>query len=162
MNHFDNSNEIREAADFFGRVDDLEALASLAVSGQSVGVFGLRRAGKTSLLYRVAETLRDRGIESIYVQLNAMADADHFREYLVESAARLVSRLGGRVPENSEMLNKDFSILTSSEYVDDGFTRWMPYWIRLIQMWWYFSMRPISQMRNHLTSTRLTVMIGKR
>lgn len=115
VNHFDNSNEIREAADFFGRVDDLEALTSLAVSGQSVGVFGLRRAGKTSLLYRVAETLRGRNIESIYVQLNAMADADHLREHLVESAARLVRRLGGRVPENSEMLNKDFSILTSNE-----------------------------------------------
>ena len=115
MNHFDNSNEIREAADFFGRVDDLEALTSLAVSGQSVGVFGLRRAGKTSLLYRVADALRVRGIESIYVQLNAMADADHLREHLVESTARLVSRIGGRVPENSEMLNKDFTVLTSSE-----------------------------------------------
>ncbi len=113
MNHFDNSNEIREAADFFGRVDDLEALTSLAVGGQCVGIFGLRRAGKTSLMYRVAEALRDRGIESIYVQLNTIADADHLREDLVASTAQLVNRRGGRVPKNSEMLNKDFSIRTS-------------------------------------------------
>lgn len=59
-NHFDYSNEIREAADFFGRVHELEALAGLASTGQSVGVFGLRRAGKTSLLYRVADVLRVR------------------------------------------------------------------------------------------------------
>lgn len=115
MNHFDYSNEIREAADFFGRVDDLEALTALAASGQSVGVFGLRRAGKTSLLYRVAETLRDRGIESTYVQLNALADADHLREALVESTARVLQRVGGQVPKNSEMLNKNFTIRTSTE-----------------------------------------------
>ena len=115
MNHFDYSNEIREAADFFGRVDDLEALTALSASGQSVGVFGLRRAGKTSLLYRVAETLRDRGIESTYVQLNALADADHLREALVESTARVLQRVGGQVPKNSEMLNKNFTIRTSTE-----------------------------------------------
>ena len=113
MNHFDYSNEIREAADFFGRVDDLEALTALAASGQSVGVFGLRRAGKTSLLYRVAEKLRDKGIEPTYVQLNALADADHFCATLVESTARVLHRVGGRVPENSEMLNRDFTIRSS-------------------------------------------------
>ena len=114
MNHFDYSDEIRQAADFFGRVDDLEALTALAASGQSVGVFGLRRAGKTSLLYQVAETLRDKGIESTYVQLNALADADHLRQALVESTARVLQRVGGRVPENSEMLNKNFTIRTST------------------------------------------------
>ena len=115
VNHFDNSNEIREAADFFGRVDDLEALTSLAASGQSVGIFGLRRAGKTSLMYQVADALRERGIASIYVQLNALVDADHLREVLVESTARLVKRMEGQVPENSEMLNKDFTIRTTSK-----------------------------------------------
>lgn len=114
MNHFDYSNEIREADDFFGRVDDLNALNALATNGQNVGIFGLRRAGKTSLMYRVAETLRERGIESIYVQLNALADADHLREVLVESTARLLQRTGGQVPKNSEMLNKNFTIRTTS------------------------------------------------
>ena len=106
MNHFDYSNEIRQAADFFGRVDELEALTALANSGQSVGIFGLRRAGKTSLLYRVAETLREKEIESIYAQLNVVDDADGLRESLVESTARLLRRKNGKVPRNSEMLNR--------------------------------------------------------
>ena len=113
MNHFDYSSEIRHAADFFGRVDDIEALSTLARRGQSVGIFGLRRAGKTSLLHRVAETLHERGIESIYVELNALDDADHLREALVEATARLLRDRGGQVPQNSEMLNKDFTIRTT-------------------------------------------------
>lgn len=114
MNHFDYSNEIREAADFFGRIDELEALVALAASGQSVGIFGLRRAGKTSLVYRVADELREKGIESLYIQLNAVDDADHLREALVEATARVLSRLGGRRPPNSEMLNADLSLRTSA------------------------------------------------
>ena len=113
MNHFDYSNEITEAADFFGRSDDLEALTALAIRGQSVGIFGLRRAGKTSLLYRVAEALHERGVSSIYVQLNALDDADHLREELVNRTAMLLRRVGGRIPQNSEMLNSDFTIKTT-------------------------------------------------
>ena len=113
MNHFDYSSEIRNAADFFGRVDDIETLTALARSGQSVGIFGLRRAGKTSLLHRVAEALNDRGIKSVYIELNALDDADHLRESLVESTAKLLKEVEGKVPENSEMLNKDFTIRTS-------------------------------------------------
>ncbi len=110
MNHFDYSNEILEPADFFGRVDEVEALTGLASAGQSVGVFGLRRAGKTSLLYRIADVLREKGIESIYIQLNLQSDSDHLRESLVEATARLLKACGGKVPSNSEMLYSDFTV----------------------------------------------------
>lgn len=109
-NHFDFSNEIREPADFFGRVDELEALTALAASGQSVGIFGLRRAGKTSLLYQVAHALRKREIESIYVQLNAMVDADNLRESIVGELAKLAQEKRLGVPANSEMINRDGTI----------------------------------------------------
>lgn len=112
-NHFDYSNEIQEAADFFGRVDELEALTGLARNGQSVGVFGLRRAGKTSLLHQVAGVLREKEIDSIYVQLNLQSDADHLRESLVEATALLLRGHRGSVPANSEMLNSDFTIRSS-------------------------------------------------
>jgi len=114
VNHFENTNEIQRAADFFGRVDDLEVLTSLAATGQSVGVFGLRRAGKTSLLHRVAEALEEREILTIYVELNAVIDADGLREALVQEMARLAKRLGAPLPANSEMLNGDGSIRSST------------------------------------------------
>ncbi len=109
-NHFDYSNEIRQPADFFGRTDDVEALARLASEGQSVGIFGLRRAGKTSLMYRVREELDRRGIASIYVQLNTLVDATGLREELVRATAKTLQSKKGRVPGNSEMLNHDFTI----------------------------------------------------
>lgn len=113
MNHFDFSNEIRQAADFYGRIEEMDSLTSLAVAGQSVGVFGLRRAGKTSLLYRVADALRDKSIDSVYIQLNAVIDADHLRETIVEGLARAAIRKGVQIPPNSEMINKDGTIRSS-------------------------------------------------
>ena len=114
VNHFDYSHEIREAADFFGRTDDIEALTALAASGQSAGIFGLRRAGKSSLLHRVAAALRDKGVKTMYVQLNAFIDADEFRQGLVTSTAQLLKQSGGVVPRNSEMLTKNFKIRAAS------------------------------------------------
>ncbi|MBX3313771.1 MAG: ATP-binding protein [Actinobacteria bacterium] len=121
MNHFDFSNEIRESADFFGRLDELDALVSLAAAGQSVGIFGLRRAGKTSLLYQVADQLRARGTRSVYVQLNAIIDADDLRETIVSELARLTLESGKTIPSNSEMLHSDGTI----QSIDTVSRRWI-------------------------------------
>src|SRR5215210_9428096 len=43
---------------FFGRARELEALAACVTQGRHVGLFGLRKIGKTSLLYRVRDQLR--------------------------------------------------------------------------------------------------------
>ncbi len=43
---------------FFGREKELEALERDVLTGQSVGVFGLRKVGKTSLVRRLADKLR--------------------------------------------------------------------------------------------------------
>lgn len=114
MNHFDNSNEIHQAADFFGRVQDVEALTHLASVGQSVGIFGLRRAGKTSLIHQVRQQLGRRGIKSIYVQLNGVLEADGLRQILVHETGRILSETGGSVPENSGMLDKNFELTHDS------------------------------------------------
>lgn len=94
INHFDYSNEIRGAADFFGRLDEIDALTALASSGQSAGVFGLRRAGKTSLLYQVRDSLTGRGVACIYVQLNALVDDEGFRDAILRELGRLLSDRG--------------------------------------------------------------------
>lgn len=44
---------------FFGREKELEALERDILSGNSIGVFGLRKVGKTSLLERLADKLRE-------------------------------------------------------------------------------------------------------
>lgn len=44
---------------FFGRENELEALERDVLNGHCLGVFGLRKVGKTSLLRRVAQKFRD-------------------------------------------------------------------------------------------------------
>ena len=104
MNHFDFSNEIRQAADFFGRLSEIDALTQLAMSGQAVGIFGLRRAGKTSLLYRVRESLEEKGVATIFAQLNATPDADSFRETVARDLARLLLDAEVKIPASSYVM----------------------------------------------------------
>lgn len=47
---------------FFGRQQEFEALSRDLSLGHCVGVFGLRKVGKTSLLRRTAEKLREGGV----------------------------------------------------------------------------------------------------
>ena len=112
INYFDNNvvMGIRDPADFFGRVNELRTIVDLVAEGHSVGIFGLRKSGKTSLMFQVRNSVQSKGIQSIFVELNGMQDADHFRETLVERTAAVVQELGGRVPPNSDMLNRDFKL----------------------------------------------------
>jgi Protein kinase domain/AAA-like domain len=60
------STAIRSADDFFGRKGLIsELVAELRQGSRHLGIFGLRKMGKTSLLYRIISTLRNT--ESAYV-----------------------------------------------------------------------------------------------
>ena len=106
VNHFDFSNEITSPADFFGRTDDIDAVLQLLQTGQSVGVFGLRKAGKSSLLHQVRSHLRERDTLSWYVQLNAVQDPDEFRVLLVQGLARAMREAGREVPPSLIIVDK--------------------------------------------------------
>ncbi len=59
---FDVSGAAVLAADFFGRRDLIDRLVSeVEVGTNQIGVFGLRKVGKTSLLNRLGERLRNSG-----------------------------------------------------------------------------------------------------
>ncbi len=60
------STPVREAPSFFGRRELIDqATTSLKKAGSNVGLFGLRRMGKTSLMYRIHARLKTN--ESAYV-----------------------------------------------------------------------------------------------
>lgn len=59
--------------DFFGRQELLQGLKSSALAGQSIGLFGLRRSGKTSVLREFARRNR-RDIAVIQLDLEALSD----------------------------------------------------------------------------------------
>lgn len=61
---------------FFGRARELNALARDLAEGRHCGVFGLRKIGKTSLLYRLRDRLRDTGSTvAVFLDLQSVAAA---------------------------------------------------------------------------------------
>jgi hypothetical protein len=83
---------------FFGRVDELRELDRVVSHGsRHIGVFGLRRIGKTSLLLELAQRLRLRpGVIPIYLDLELSsaarsAAAAHVAHRLGDEVAKLVA-----------------------------------------------------------------------
>jgi hypothetical protein len=68
--HFDQETPIQAEELFFGRADELETVEAALRAGQHCGVFGLRKAGKTSFLNMIRLRLRKAGIPCQRVDLN--------------------------------------------------------------------------------------------
>ena len=72
-NLFDDRNAIGDAIAFFGRGRLLAKLEPELLNGQSMGLWGLRKAGKTSILLQLEQMFRNRaviriGLESFTIQ----------------------------------------------------------------------------------------------
>src|SRR5205085_1835545 len=64
-NLFDDRNAIGDAVAFFGRGGLLGKLEQELLSLQSIGLWGLRKAGKTSILLQLEQILRNRAVVRI-------------------------------------------------------------------------------------------------
>ena len=67
---------IRDEVFFFGRRDFAQDLASKCKNNTHSGVFGLRRSGKTSLLYAVEGLLRQQSHHSVYIACESLSSMD--------------------------------------------------------------------------------------
>lgn len=86
VDHFDVTNPIQEPSAFFGRKAEIDQLTQALNRGQSVGVFGLRKAGKTSLMNSIQRLREDAGRPVVKVDLSEVASADEFKLRLLERA----------------------------------------------------------------------------
>ena len=68
---FSETRPIENDVFFFGRRDYAQDIANKCKNNKYSGVFGLRRSGKTSLLYAVRRLLTQEGYESVYVPCNS-------------------------------------------------------------------------------------------
>ncbi len=75
---------IKDAGFFFGRQTELRGISSSLVQGQHIGIFGLRKTGKTSLANRLLERFRDIPI--------VMIQCDCFDSLLAADFLSLVTR----------------------------------------------------------------------
>jgi hypothetical protein len=98
VNHFEFSLDIKDPNQFFGREADIQAIMEYLERGQSVGLFGLRKSGKTSLLHQLRVRLPMKGVLSAFLQLNLIQDGVVFRGRILEELASLASAEGKRLP----------------------------------------------------------------
>lgn len=99
VDHFNVTTPVSSPSAFFGRDRDIASVRHCMDRGQHVGIFGLRKAGKSSLLNRVAAIQRDRGWAVARLDLNEFFGAPtRFRSEIVRSLTTEATRLGWRAP----------------------------------------------------------------
>jgi hypothetical protein len=86
VDHYDMTTPVHDPGGFFGRREEFQQIISAIERGQSVGVFGLRKTGKTSLLNYVAGRRREAGRPVVWVDISGLSGADDFRLRILETA----------------------------------------------------------------------------
>jgi|GEM_PF-3029638 len=95
VDHYDVTVPIHDPAGFFGRKEEFQQIISAVERGQSVGLFGLRKTGKTSLLNYVAGKRRSADRPVVWVDISGLSGADDFRIRVLEEAWRVTNNLTG-------------------------------------------------------------------
>ncbi|MBI3224367.1 MAG: hypothetical protein HYZ39_04830 [Mycolicibacterium cosmeticum] len=90
VDHFDITAPIKDPSGFFGRKAEYDRMISAIERGQSVGVFGLRKTGKTSLLNYVIGRRQESGRSVVKIDISGLSGADDFKRRTVEGAVKAV------------------------------------------------------------------------
>lgn len=122
INYFDIKGEIRQKDQFFGRLDDIQKVLESVRTNQSVGVFGLRKSGKTSLLLQVRDRLDAAGELSSFITLNEMSSDVDLRLTILERVRESISVRKGESFPKLRLLSKAGTRNTLS--VDDVKATW--------------------------------------
>lgn len=95
--HYDLTKPITEPAAFYGRRAEVRQLDFALDRGQSVGIFGLRKAGKTSLLNYVEKHRAEQGKPVIRLDVSGLS-AEQFQLGLLVECHKLVRAASGSAP----------------------------------------------------------------
>lgn len=104
VDHFNVTTPLTDPSSFFGRDDDIEDALQCLSAGQHLGIFGLRKSGKSSLLNQIARILGARGWAIARVDLNAY----------VGRPERMSEDLVRRLQESAQSLGVPVARLTST------------------------------------------------
>lgn len=101
---------------FFGREVEIQGLMRSISEGRNVGIFGLRKVGKTSVLYQ----LRDKSKQDLvaYIDLQSFPAGVHGTAYLYWSiACEIRKQLDQKYPRVCEDLKLRFGSSTSYDHI---------------------------------------------
>ncbi len=96
VDHYDITSPIKDPGGFFGRRAEFDRIMSALDRGQSTGVFGLRKTGKTSLLNYVRGRRVDAGRPVVWVDISGISGAHDFRRRFVEAAYQTSLAVAGQ------------------------------------------------------------------
>ena len=100
---YEDYKPIQDPIWFYGRKKIIDRLADIVSQGQHVGIFGLRKIGRTSLLQQIKNRLTESPIISISCQEMDTCATLYFREIL----AQLKSWLSGlKIKDISNISNR--------------------------------------------------------
>ncbi len=114
LDHYDFTFPVREPSGFFGRRQELDNLQFALGRGQPVGLFGLRKAGKTSLLNFVQLQRQEAGRPVVRLDMSEVSSADEFRLELLKRTAARVVEAGKRLPK-LRMLTRELALKVEGE-----------------------------------------------
>jgi AAA+ ATPase superfamily predicted ATPase len=95
-NPFVYGEEVTGAA-FWNRTREIEELVRDIANGQNVILFSARRYGKTSLIKRVLEKVRQKGILTVYVDLYLAITKEKFIEIYAKAISRSLGKPSQRI-----------------------------------------------------------------
>jgi hypothetical protein len=118
---FDDRNAIGDTLSFFGRSELLHLIEGDLVQLQAIGLFGLRKSGKTSVLLQLGLALRRYPL--VHIDLQPYGGKVHYgAELFNEIVGRLSRLLRHRIP-NHPGLEKCFEINVPAAKVSADFVR---------------------------------------
>lgn len=125
VDHFDVSTPVRDPSGFYGRRAEIDLIANDLKRAVSVGIFGLRKAGKTSLLNALAALRRDdENNATVRVDVSEIITGEQFRSTVLEGLWEAVLAIPG-----NQDLNPRLRTLTRRGTrradVDDSATLWI-------------------------------------
>ena len=113
LDHYDVTFPVTEISGFFGRRREVDALKFSLDRGQPVGIFGLRKAGKTSLLNFVQRQRIEAGRPVVRLDMSEVASAAEFRLELVQRTHTAL-QLRNQKPPNIKLLTREGSYRADS------------------------------------------------
>ncbi|MFI5893773.1 phosphotransferase [Actinoplanes sp. NPDC051513] len=124
-NFYDLPTAAVRAADFFGRRSTVDDIADeLAKGGSQVGIFGLRKIGKTSLTNRVIESVTQSGRCIIAkIDLQWITAIDPRPEYLLWALGESIFA-SGRIARNIRGYRLFGKFATASDALGQGLSIW--------------------------------------
>ncbi len=112
---FDDRNAIGDTLSFFGRTQILNRLEEGLKKRQGIGLFGLRKSGKTSLLLQIISALRRHPV--VYVDLQAYGGKLYYGVEIFNQILHQLSKLTDG--EISQPFEKDFPAANvASKFID--------------------------------------------